>query len=363
MLPLLSALVSAFACYLLPSASRLNDLRVYVLGGDVASHLGNLYQVATSAGYRFTYPPFAAVIFTPLTLCPLRVAEVIWLLLSAAAYLLVIHQLARGWPRAAAVTLSVALAWVIPVRNDFRFGQIEILLVLAVLVDLRCQTRSKGVLLGIAAAMKLTPGLFILYYFVSRQYRAGVTALASLAACTAVAFAALPQQSWRYVTDIAFDYRRYGVVDSVGNQSTINSLHRLGLSGLTLSLVTVAVGLGVVGVALYRTRRAGSRDDAVFVAAVVGCASALVSPISWTHHFIWLLPAVAVFLKSERRSRLAWWLMIPIGAAALYISPLLRFAPLALASLLTVVRASWPQHYARWSICCSVNEAAAREEG
>ena len=336
-----SALAAAFACYLLPPASRLNDLRVYVLGGHVASQLGNVYQATTTAGYPFTYPPFAALAFVPFSVLPLGVTEVVWLLLSVIAYLVIVQQVVPKTPRVTAVVLSTSLAWTIPVRSDFRFGQIEIFLVLAVLLDLRHQGRGKGALVGLAAAFKLTPGLFILYYFASRQYRTGVTALTSFVAVTALASALLPRESYEYFTKIMLDYHRYGVVHATGNQSMTNMLGRLGTPWHDSSLVIPAADLAVVAVALYRTRHVDTHA-AAYLVAVLGCASALISPVSWTHHFIWLLPAVVLFAPAVHHPKMCRLRIIvisiaAIGAALLYCSPLLRFASLTAASFFAVL--------------------------
>ena len=70
--------------------------------------------------------------------------------------------------------LGVMCMFLEPVRTTLYFGQINLVLMLLVLWDTARGERSrlKGIGVGIAAGIKLTPAYFILYYLAARQWRA-----------------------------------------------------------------------------------------------------------------------------------------------------------------------------------------------
>ncbi|MFE1771108.1 glycosyltransferase 87 family protein [Streptomyces sp. NPDC059008] len=316
------------------------DLMVYRAEGETVRAGGSLYDmVATSARLPNTYPPFAALLFTPLTL--LGVPEMRTLATAGNLLLLVavVHLSLRlaGRPRrlprpAATLAVSALLVWCEPVWTTLRYGQINLLLAALVLWDLtrKDTNRLAGVGIGIAAGIKLTPALFAVALALAGALRAaqlvrsgaGVRAAwnpwlrqAAVATATFLATAvlsalALPRDAHRFWTEIVFAADRVGEVEITANQSLRGALARLlhthdpGAAWIVLAGLTAALGLALAAGSLLRGERAW---------AAVACAATalLVSPISWSHHWVWCVPTL-ILCGSEalRRTGTAtrrWW--------------------------------------------------------
>jgi len=187
-------LLSALACCLLAATGRASfvDLHVYRLGGQTVLHGGNICQAQFGRHLPFTYPPFAVTALVPLALLPFLATAAMLTAASVAALPMVLYLALRLPPgpswlgRAGAGRLALAAAaaaiWLEPVRSELHFGQIDLLLAAAILCDLALPStaRYKGALIGIAAGIKLTPAIFIVYLLITRRYRAAATAAATL---------------------------------------------------------------------------------------------------------------------------------------------------------------------------------------
>ncbi|MEU1269779.1 glycosyltransferase 87 family protein [Streptomyces sp. NPDC005799] len=281
------------------------DLRVYYGAVNTWIHDGGRlydYQVPGTT-YGFTYPPFAAVAMLPMSLIGLRTAIALALLLNLAALALIVHLLTEGaWRRYGWYGCALGacvLALFEPLRDTFSFGQVNLLLLALVLVDawlLRTgRDRWAGVGTGLAAAIKLTPAVFIGLLLLARRWRAA--ALATAVTCTATGLAALvaPNASRYYWTDALWDTNRVGRLDYVSNQSLQGILARLGVTDRPVWAATVLLVLGVWAI---RTRRALTCDDWPAAFALTGLTACLVSPITWVHHLVWLLPSFAVLVRA-----------------------------------------------------------------
>ena len=176
--PVLALVIVAAAVGALHSG--LPDLSVYRYGGRAVLDGLPLYETDDPVtGYPFTYPPFAAVTMVPLALLPAWLAAALWTGASVGALAAVVVVVRRalgrpapGWLVALLTAAAVALE---PVWQNLAFGQVNVLLMLAVLVDLLGpERRWSGVLVGIAAGVKLTPLLFVvLLVLVGRRTAAG----------------------------------------------------------------------------------------------------------------------------------------------------------------------------------------------
>src|SRR5579859_989253 len=185
------------------------DLDVYRLGGQVWLHGGQLYGTlpTTAIGVRlpFTYPPFAAILASPLSLIPLGVAGLLITLctLGLLAVPLRLYLRPLAWPLGLVLPAALFLE---PVRSSIQFGQVNVILMTLVALD--CLTREprwpRGVLAGLAAAIKLTPLPFVLYFLIRRDYRAAFTMGLSFAAFTGLGFVLAPDDSSRYWTHVVF---------------------------------------------------------------------------------------------------------------------------------------------------------------
>ncbi|MFI6010010.1 glycosyltransferase family 87 protein [Streptomyces sp. NPDC051243] len=281
------------------------DLRVYY--GTVDSwihHGGRIYDYRVPGTmYGFTYPPFAAVVMSPMALVGLHAAIALALLLNLAALAFSLRVLAgRSWRRYGwygCALLACALALFEPLRDTFSFGQVNILLLALVLLDCWLlstgRERWAGVGIGLAAAIKLTPAAFIGLLLVARRWRTAAVATAVAAAATALAAWVAPDASRFYWTHAMWDTTRVGRLDYVSNQSLQGILARLGVSDRA---VWACVVLLVLGVWAARTRRAVAAGEWTAAFALTGLTACLVSPITWVHHLVWLLPSFAVLVRA-----------------------------------------------------------------
>ena len=269
------------------------DLYVYYgTLDDWLWHGGHIYDyLLPGTPYGFTYPPFAALCMLPMALVPRPVAVGVAFALNTAASAYILRRLVPGWPPVVVVCLFVMLE---PVRDTFSFGQVNLLLLALVLTDLRPH-RLSGVGIGLAAAVKLTPVLFIGSLLLARRWRAAATATGVAVAATAGAWLLAPGPSRRYWTGALWDTGRIGDAAYVSNQSLRGMVARLGDPGggwLWPPLV-----LAVLAVWAYRSHRLDDQDgqdDQLTAFALTGAAACLVSPVTWVHHLVWLLPALVL---------------------------------------------------------------------
>jgi alpha-1,2-mannosyltransferase len=214
------------------------------------------------------------------------------------------------------------------------------LLLFLVLADLRLfvgrGSRFGGVAIGLATAVKLTPGIFILYLLLTRKYRAALTAIATSAAATVLAMLVAPQASREFWTDALWDTDRVGVLSFISNQSLEGFVVRLHQQDPSMALWALLV-LVTLGFWAWRVRRC---DEATGV-ALTGVTACLVSPVTWVHHMVWLLPALLLLfdraLAARGRVRAAW-LGLCIGLYALLSSRVIW---------------SFAGHYAGWGFIMS----------
>ena len=289
----------------------LADLSVYTYGGRAVLDGLPLYEADDPVtGYPFTYPPFAAVVMVPLALLPSWLSAAVWTATSvgamAAVVVLVRRGLGRpapGWLVALVTAAAVALE---PVWQNLAFGQVNVLLMLAVLLDLRQPDRRwSGVLAGIAAGVKLTPLLFIvLLVLVGRRTAAG-RATVAFAGTVAVGFAAMPGAATTYWTHGLFDASRVGPPALAHNQSVYGALSRL-LDGQPPTLLWLAVSVPLALAVVLLAAHVWRMGDRVLGTCLGAMATLIVSPVSWSHHWVWVVPVALVLWERGRWACVAW---------------------------------------------------------
>ena len=289
----------------------LKDLLVYQYGGRaVLDGLPDLASRDPVTGLRFTYPPFAAVVMAPLAPLPAWLAAALWTGASVGALALTVVVVRRALDRPApgwlvALVTGGALA-LEPVWQNLTFGQVNLILMLAVLVDLlRPERRWSGVLVGLAAGVKLTPLVFVvLLLLVGRRAAAGRAALV-FAGTVAVGFVVMPGSSAAYWAHGLVDAGRVGPPALAHNQSVYGALTRL-LDGPPPPLLWLAVAgplalaVLVVGAGWWR------RGDRVLGTCLGAVAMLLASPISWSHHWVWAVPVALALWERNRWASAAW---------------------------------------------------------
>jgi alpha-1,2-mannosyltransferase len=311
------------------------DLDVYRWGGSTALHRGDLYG-GIHRGLSFTYPPFAAAAFVPFAVISLDAARWALTATSVACLFAAVHLTQRAIPnrqtraRAAtragfATTLVVGAValWFEPVQQTLGYGQINLVLLAVLLADLLRpdDRRTKGIGVGIAVGLKLTPAIFVVHLLVTRRRRAAITAAASAVATVLATFVVLPNASWDFWFGHRFvDTGRVGEAGFVANQALNGVIVRAMGSGPAATMVWILAVLAVAPAGLRTAaalHRRGNELGGVLLCALVGL---LVSPISWSHHWVWIVPAwvYAVDVAWRHRSRvaIAAALLVPLAVAA-----------------------------------------------
>jgi alpha-1,2-mannosyltransferase len=335
-------LVRHFALHL-----ALIDMQVYRAEGRAVLDHRSLYTLrATRADLAATYPPFAALLFTPLAALPLPLLRV--LVTGTNIGLLGVLGLLScryaDWPgpaaRPAVAVLAAGLGvWLEPMWTTLNYGQINLLLAVLVLWDLTLpdDRRHKGMAIGIAAGIKLTPALFIVYLLLSRRVRAAVVAGATALGTALVGAVLLPGNSLAFWTKDLFDTGRVGQVWIVDNQSLRGMLARLGHTttpGAWALPVVAAVGALGLAVAAASARGAGRAPRAEAWGGLCCAITALlVSPISWSHHWVWCLPVIVLLgaeavAEASAAGRRRWrWRAATAGAVVVFTSQCIWLVP------------------------------------
>lgn len=278
------------------------DSDVYVMGARTLLDGGDLYADATSVDLRFTYSPFAAAIFVPLALLPVEVARWSLTALSVIGLLTTVLVLGRRlhlkpWVIAWLVLATAALE---PVLRNLLLGQINLILMAMVVVDLLVvPQRYRGVLVGVAAGIKLTPAVFVIYFLLRRDWVSAVRAAGAFAATVVVGLVAAPASTVSFWGGGFLGLGKFGADAVVGtdNQSLLAAVLRV-LGRPEVPLVVQAplalVGIGLGTVAARRSLERGGPACEVEAVAWIALGGLLASPVSWTHHWVWITVVLAV---------------------------------------------------------------------
>ncbi|MEU1260400.1 bifunctional glycosyltransferase 87/phosphatase PAP2 family protein [Streptomyces chartreusis] len=294
-----------------PRGERLTDLETWV-GPDGVLHVkGSLYDST-----QFTGTPFGGLVLKPLTRAAEQALGWGWtfgtLLLVVALGVVAARALPQPVSRrtsllAAPVAISL-LMLSLPVRNTLYLGQTSIMPVLLVLLGCFAVRgeRASGVLIGVAAALQPTLLLFTpLLWFTGRR-RAALSTGATFAACTAVAWVAMPSDSYTYWVHHMAGVGLGGRADDLGNQSLHGALLRLGLTGPLEIVLFLLLGAGVAALAVRRAVRYAHDGQLLLAVAITGCAAIVMSPTAWQHQLLWVLLAVVGQVGRRASDRYVW---------------------------------------------------------
>jgi len=280
----------------------------------------------TSVHLFFTYPPFALLPLSALVLAPAWVILVLWWLASCVAlvaFVTVALRVMTTWRRLTTVALAAAISGASclvlePVRSSLYFGQINFLLMCALLVDLVwVRSASRGLLTGLAAAIKLTPLIYVAYFFVARSRASALRAIGTFVAAGVLAGILLPSDSVTYWLHQAFSPGHKGRSAGPSNQSWyglvghFSSLPRPAQFVLWLALSAVTVLVGCV-----LAKRFVSSERPVEAVLALALTEVLVSPISWPHHWSWIVLVPVVVLAGRHRRWFVTAAMVLVLAVA-----------------------------------------------
>jgi alpha-1,2-mannosyltransferase len=332
------------------------DLDVYRLGAHAwltgQNVYGKLPPTHNGLDLGFTYPPISAVLMAPLSIVSSRMAGILitavtlGLLIAVMALFLRTAGLAEpGRSVRPAVLLLPAAVLLEPVRTNLAYGQINVVLMALVAFDClapetwrplrdlrfvghwfarreRLADRRvgwpRGALVGVAAALKLTPAVFVLYFIARRQWRQAATCALSFLAVTGIGALAAPRDSARYWTEMVFDTGRIGPLVFAGNQSLNGMLYRTRLGGTTehelwLAAAAAAGAIGVI--AVFRAANAGRQ---MLTLGLTACTTLLISPVSWSHHWVWSAPILLTAALAAIRAGDLRALALSCGALAIF---------------------------------------------
>jgi alpha-1,2-mannosyltransferase len=313
------ALAAALGGYLadvlthpLPDMLTWFDLNVYNHAGQIVrSSPAKLYTWQLRPEIKFTYTPFAALIFAFGSLLPWPVLKWLMTVAGLAALLATVWLTLRalGWrgQRLAAGVLAIGAValWTEPVQRGLHLGQIELLLMVLIVWDMCQDDRRwwKGAGIGIAAGIKLIPLVYIPYLVLSGKLRQAAVATAVFAGTVAAGFAFLPHASVRYwPTGYFLSPGNVGNVGSLLNQSLLAMLTRA--DGSVHAATPIYLALAAAVLVLGDTAAALLDRSGRHVAGWVTCAltGLLASPISWDHHWVWIVPVIVLLVDAAARS-------------------------------------------------------------
>jgi alpha-1,2-mannosyltransferase len=296
----------------------MKDLEVYLLAGrrfgDGATLYGEHFGQGLATPLPYTYPPMWAAAMTLVAWVPWRWVDVGWTVLDLAlliwvvrvSYTRLLDRLGdRRWIAWACLVGVCGLT--APVLSVFDLGQIGIVLMALVLADTlpRSTRLPRGVLVGMATAIKLLPGVFVAYWAVTKRSRAAVVASGTAVGLWALTAALRPSTSSTYWFQVAIHPERAGDATDVFNQSLNGALQRIGDGAGWATALWAIVAAAVLVVGLRRARDAHVAGDELAAVSIVAVAGVLISPISWVHHAVWIVPVTGVLL-GDGRSRGRW---------------------------------------------------------
>ena len=347
-----------------------NPLYAFIQPDDTQGRLG------------FTYPPFAAYLLRPLAW--MTPAQTVWAysVIAVAAFAASIWWLVRPLAPASGASATkqdrgpawfvFALAFVAsttlePIREAFTFGQINVVLWALILLDLlvllprgsrftgvgiglataiklvpgifilyllvtrrwiaagvatATTALATGIGIGLATAIKLVPGIFILYLLVTRRWRAAAVAVGTALGATALAAAAAPGDSWTFFTSRLPRGEGVGRLEYAFNQSILGTLARLAYPGQPSRVLWIGLAVVIIWYGMWRAAKLAKAGDEVAAIAVVGIVGSLASPVTWVHHLFWFVPALVVLVDAARRSTVALaavvYLTVTVSVVALW---------------------------------------------
>ncbi|MDR6684829.1 alpha-1,2-mannosyltransferase [Arthrobacter sp. 1088] len=327
----------------------LNDFEVYFYGGGKVLEGGDLYAVRD--GLPFTYPPFAALLFAGLAAMGFFASSMVFIIAALAGAAVVAAWLARHyfgvktWRsafadyrfRTTALVGTGAILLLGPWRDTFVFGQINIILMGVILADFALYGKARaglirwpaGLLIGLAAGVKLTPLAFGLYFLVRRDFKALGWMAAGFFGSITIAWAILPQASLAFWTRILPDTGRIGGPAYVDNLSVKGLLLHFGMPDSTLtSVVWMILSLVLAALAAKVIKWAVDVDENFIAVSATAILMLLISPVSWSHHWVWVavaLPSMAFAMhrvpSRSGRMRTAGWIIVACSTVAFYMTP------------------------------------------
>lgn len=327
-LPLLAAMWSAASLNLAGPdhwEPMMADLAVYREAARVLLTGGDYYHLVNT--FPYIYPPIAAVLAIPFTWLEPSGPQFVWCLANAAMLLHVLHRLGirRSW--LASLVATALFAVPTPFQNVMTLGQLGILLLWLVVTDMvdtparaaRKQSGDtddpwwRGVGVGLATGIKLTPAVFAIYWFVTGRRRPAYVAFGTFCLTVVLGLVVSPKYSPGYWLRLASgdsgaNPDAFGWIYNISVQSATQRF--LGVEegtvpGLAISVLLVVLCV-IAAVVAYR------RDSLFLAIGLVGLGSSFANPITWGHHLTWVLPLGLAMLDHRVPRRLKFVVAVTI---------------------------------------------------
>jgi alpha-1,2-mannosyltransferase len=296
------------------------DLTIYRRGAGELLAGRSLYDSAPHYPHPelpFTYPPFAAALFVPAYEIGPVLSGIGMSLLSLSCYALVTlvcgRRLGLPWPTLLPLAaLGLALE---PVQRTFWLGQVNLLLAAMVVADcLLMPARARGLLTGIAAGIKIIPGVYVIYFLLRRDWPSVLRAALAFAATVGVSAIASPHDATHFWTKLFWDPNHVGQQAYISNQSLYGQLVRFTRDLHPATGIYAPIALGALGLAAYAATRQLHIGDEVAALTCIAFGGLLASPISWSHHWVWFVPALLVLVARRQRRAAALLALVPLLA-------------------------------------------------
>ena len=310
--------------------------KAWVAGSDIYHNLP-----ATESGLRlpFIYPPFAAIVFSPLAWVPKMVAISVIMLISHAALLVTLYVMLSASTfllayRDKTVLVTAALLPLAtisePVEETVQYAQINLVLMAFVAVDCLWRVTGerklpypRGMLIGLAIGVKLSPAAFLLFFLLRKDFRSIATALVTFVGTVGLGFLLAFGDSQRYwprgmlaTSSVSFGPKFTGDASIyAGNQTIRSLLTKLEVPGMWLTGINGVLCLTVFALAVVGMLHALRQRDLPMAVTINGILALLVSPLSWSHHWVWAIPGL-VLLLGDAFTRRNWALLLASALAA-----------------------------------------------
>lgn len=292
-----------------PWEPRTEDLWVYREAARYLLEGRDFYNLEDA--FPYIYPPIAAVLAIPLALVPWRVAQLLWTLANVGIIVAVLRHLRVGPPWLLSFSAAVAVLFLTPITDTLAMGQLGVLLLGLVILDAvdgptlfrggRRRILPAGLLTGLATGLKLTPAVFIVWFFLVGRWRQGLVALLTFGATVAVGIAASPQWSpgyWQRLAagDSGANPDAYGWINNI---SMLSAVHRFTDVTTTGTLIGLALSALLVLAALIVAWMAHRANHQLLGLSILGMVSSIANPIAWVHHLTWVLPLLLAGVRDR----------------------------------------------------------------
>jgi alpha-1,2-mannosyltransferase len=316
--------------------SKGGDAAVFFEGGRRFLNRLPLYE-GSSAAAGFIGPPFQAMFFAPFAAigaASATAAKLAWYGLNLAGLFVAIRWTLQAWditrrrlgltPRTWLPGVFAPLgAILLPLQTNFEHQNMNALLLALLAGTTMTLTLGApivaGVFVGAATALKVFPGLLILYFAARRHWSAFVSAVTTTAVLTLLpamfygwsAFEQLARTFWRLGSSgwpvrgnnqslvAAFD-RWLGASDATG-------VHTMADSPIAFGLFVIVAALLVA--AAFPLVQASRNDPTVpHELAAITTLGVLLSPVAWDHYWVLMFPAFLIVYHSQGpMARRAFW--------------------------------------------------------